>query len=62
MESEKIMNDLLSSDNDSAIQALESLKTSMDRNNGILMIGNTKKLYRGFYNVLSSLSVDPILE
>ena len=56
------MNDLLSTDNDSALQSLDLLKASMDRNSGILMIGNIKKLYRGFYNVLSSHSFDPVLQ
>lgn len=56
------MNDLLSSENDTVIQALDSLKASMDRNNGILMIGNIKKLYRGLYNVISTHNVDPVLQ
>jgi hypothetical protein len=60
MESEKILNDLQSSDSDVATSAITSLKISLDRNNGILMIGNMKKLYRGFYNILASHSFEPV--
>ena len=62
MESEKVLNDLLSSDKDTVTQALDSLKASLDQNDGALMIGNVKKLYKGFYNVLASHSFDPVLQ
>ena len=60
MESEKILNDLLSSEKEDVSRALDSLKASLDKNNGILMIGNIKKLYRGFYNILASHSFEPV--
>ena len=60
MESEKILNYLLSSEKEDVTQALDALKKSMDKNNGMLMIGNIKKLYRGFYNILASHSFDPV--
>ena len=60
MESDKILNDLLGEDKLLVTEALEAVKKSMDNNSGALMIGNIKKLYRGFYNVLASHSFDPV--
>lgn len=60
MESEKILTDLQSSDKETVTKAMDSLKASLDRNEGTLMIGNVKKLYRGFYNILLSHSFDPV--
>lgn len=60
MESEKVLNDLLGEDKILVTAALEEIKKSMDSNDGALMIGNIKKLYRGFYNVLASHSFDPV--
>lgn len=62
MESEKLLNDLLSIDNDTVSKAMDTLKKSIDMNNGALMIGNVKKLYKGFYSILASHSFDPVLQ
>lgn len=53
MDSEKVMNDLFNEDKDVVSSALDSIKKSMEENNGALMVANIKKLYRGFYNVLA---------
>lgn len=60
MESEQILNDLQSSDKETVTKAMDALKELLDRNKGVLMIGNIKKLYRGFYNILASHSFDPV--
>lgn len=60
MESEQILNDLLSSDKDTVTKAMDALKELLDKNKGVLMIGNIKKLYRGFYNILASHSFDAV--
>lgn len=62
MESEKILNSLLSTDKEVVSQGLTSLKKSLDTNDGALMIANVKKLFKGFYNVLASHSYDPVLQ
>ena len=60
METDKILNDLMSTDKDTVIKAMDAIKESMNRNNGSLMVGNVKKLYRGFYNILASHSFDAV--
>lgn len=60
MESDRILNDLLSSDKETVTKAMDTLKASLDRNDGILMIGNIKKLYKGFYNILASHGFDAV--
>lgn len=62
MESEKLLNDLLSQDKDTVSKAMDTLKKSIDMNDGALMIGNVKKLYKGFYTILASHSFDPVLQ
>lgn len=62
MDSDKLLNDLLSEEKETVVEALDSIKKSMSENNGSLMIGNIKKLYRGFYNIMACHSFEPVHE
>ena len=62
MESEKLLNNLLSPDQDTVSSAMNKIKESLEKNDGVLMIANVKKLFKGFYNILASHSFDPVLQ
>jgi len=62
MDSEKLLNDLLSSDKDIVSSAMDTLKDSVTQNDGAVMLANIKKLFKGFYNILASHSFDPVLQ
>lgn len=62
MESEKLLNDLQSSDKDIVSAAMDTLKQSLHENDGAIMLANIKKLFKGFYNILASHGFDPVIQ